>query len=643
MSGNNKKDLVAPPPVLPTQEAELHAIGAYNPELSKQAWDKSQLALKETPQGRAVIRTFSRGLLGTTAFALGNWWSTRRMTTYAPTKALSSLNEVEWIARGFDNLFGAPLKATVNFFGGNGEKFVNNFRPTAQYAGYASRGRSLGHEVVMVTFDFASMSIGDFWGRKIVHTLDPNRERPAWKREDGSTDWVKALETFGKNWWTAVTYSAGEDWAVAVPYCLTMRHVGTPLIDKIVPGYRYEFDRNGNGGGMLVNEHGKLTGNFTTAGVLNLWERFTTYNVGTLMYREAYHWTGSRLKHAWKKHEMPALVEKNPNRPDRGLVGAAVDGSLQFVNWVARSTVKAVIYMIPAVPFFWITRTPQHKFQGRFIHPDHGVVMYQNAGATPAELRANTPQNLLNDNTKFFFNDAPHLTLSNPITKGFNPNSKSWGWFDTLLNPIAKANDWVREKVNTFFAKGYNTFDPKEGLNMANTYINAAIAYTPYFWAKSDWLADKWDYGRMDAALDRTIAGAVKLKPSEFSAGLGEVGKALTNKPFADPVREQYAQCRIDSDTTPSDNKFDVNPTEGGNCDQILKNANHPSFTSRVQKKDIMPQAVQKAEPKLGFRERVVHGGKKTETVQPRGVSHVEAEEMRKFLEDFNPPTNSIN
>ena len=617
----------------------------YNPSLSEKSW--RDVALKDSVAGRGIIRMFSRGVMGTTAFALGSWYATHKMKSYNLSKPVE--NWVEGIARAYDVTFGKGIKAAVNAMGKDGEMFVNNFRPTAKFGGYGGKyGRSLGHEVVMVTFDFGAMSIGDFWGRKIAHTVDPKAERPAWKREDGSIDWEKAATTFGKNWWSAVTYSAGEDWAVAVPYCLSMHHLGTPALNKIFPGYRYEFDRNGNGGGLLINDKGKIRGNFTTAGVLNLWERFTTYNVGTLMFREAYAWTGNNIKHMWQNGKLPPLVETVPGHKHESMAETAVDGAKQFTNWLARSTVKAVMYMIPAVPFFWITRTPQHKFQGAFIHPEKGAVMFgEGAGAV---LRANTNPDSLKPGTRFFYSSGE--LAPNPLAAGaIKPNDKTWGLVDRLMNPIAKANDKVRTAIRTPVSKFYDAtfkktkaFKELDSMGAADMFINASIAYTPYFWAKSDWLANKLDYGRMDAAVDRTLAGAATLNGGEFKEGLGEMWNATWQKPLKDPVREKYAQCLEATDTSPADNNFDVNPNAGGTCDYLLVPEKKPeSFAERARESTSAQPLVSAARKEgIGWKERLVQGEKpEIGANDPKG--HAEREEMREALKHMQPPTNSIN
>lgn len=668
-----EKNGTVPTAAAPTPAADFSGkeVGAYAkqavqaPDLSEEAWNKGGEAWKDSVKGRALIRAFSRGVMGASAFAVATVYAGKKMGSYHPDKPIE--NWVQGIARFYDVTFGKPIKGAVNLMGKDGDRFVNSFRPSIYFPSYGGKpGRSLGHEVVMVTFDFASMSIGDFWGRKIMHTLDPKKERPAWKRKDGSIDWDQALKTFGKNWWTAITYSAGEDWAVAVPYVLTMRHVGTPIVNKLIPGYRYDFDINGVGGGIKINEQGRITGNFTTAGVINLWERFTTYNVGTLIFREAYHWIGSRVNHVWKHHEMPGIVEQDPLNPHRTGLQTVADGATQLANWLTRSTVKAVMYMIPAVPFFWVTRVAQHKFRGPLIHPEKGPLMYMRNGKTLTAVHAATIASPHHPNTKFtdphftaqtpVFHFKSHHTLMplseqirepavNPFIHGpIDPHAKTWGFADTLLTPIGKAADTVREKlrgpVGELFGGG------ADGRTRAGTYMLASMAYTPYFWAKSDWLADKWDTGKMDVALDRTIAGAVHLNPGEFKAGTREVWQSLWHKPFADPKRELYAQCRDITDKTPSDNKFDINPNEGESCDALFLETKKPKklFAEMATPKARLPELAA-AKPELSWSERMVTGKPegKLESDANKRKSHSEKEELRKLLEQSTPPTNSVH
>jgi hypothetical protein len=662
------------------------AVGAYaqtssyNPALTEQHWEASKKAWKDSPKGRGVIRAFSRGVMGTAVFALAGLYAGKTMKHYSPHKPFEELQGAEYIARFYDNVLGKPLKAAADFVKeGSGDKLVNDFRPSIFFSGYGGKkGRSLGHEVVMVTFDFAAMSIGDFWGRKIMHTLDPNGEPPKWKRKDGSIDWSEATKTFGKNWWTALTYSAGEDWAVAVPYVLTMRHVGTPLVNKMIPGYRFDFDLNGVGGGLKINEKGRITGNFTTAGVINLWERFTTYNVGTLLFREAYRWAGTRIKHWWKTGDMPDIVQPDPGHPNRSMADEAVDGAKQFTRWFARGVVKATLYMIPAVPFFWITRVPQHKFKGPFIHPEKGPLLYmkemENGSRELAAVHATTLHNPAHPRTRFtdikftphtevFFGDALHQEKAgNPFKYGpIDPNAQTWGVVDTLLNPIAKATVTAREtlrkplgpvfdflatftnKIRKFLGRPVGKLSNEggtEGRKRAGTYILASMAYTPYFWAKSDYLADKLDYGRMDVAVERMLGGAGHVNPGEFKAGIGEMWQAIKRQPLKDTKRELYAQCREATDESPSDNKLDIASYSNGSCEAILKTSIGAALPAKS-----MALQLPAVKHGLSWRERLVQG-KPEEAMEMsanKRTSHAEKEELRKLLEQAVPPTNSIN
>ncbi len=149
--------------------------------------------------------------------------------------------------------------------------------------------------------------------------------------------------------------------------------------------------------------------------------------------------------------------------------------------------------------------------------------------------------------------------------------------------------------------------------------------------AKSDWLANKLDYGRMDAAVDRTLAGAATLNGGEFKEGLGEMWNATWQKPLKDPVREKYAQCLEATDTSPADNNFDINPNAGGSCDFLLV-----PEAKKPEEKLLPPKQ------ELSWRERLVQGEKpEVGANNPKG--HAEREEMREALKTMQPPTPSIN
>lgn len=563
--------------------------------LSDEQWQKefqnNGLRWKDSPLGRLGIRTVSRGLFGAAAFTWASYYSGAKMVGYTPHGKVQ--NWVQGIARAYDVLAGVPIKKAVTLLGMDGEKFLT-FRPTQTYTGYKGFGRSLGHEVIGVTFDFGAMSIGDFWGRKLADAVDPNVKLD-WVNNDGSINPSKAASNFVKNWWTAITYSAGEDWAVAVPYVLTMRHIGTPAINKIFPGYLQDYDRNGNGGSLLVNNAGKITGNLTMAGVMNLWERFTTYNVGTLMFREMYAWTGDKLKYTMNTGKLPNLIDTDPGAPVRTGSETVAHAASQFGHWMARDVLKGTMYMLPAVPFFWASRVPQHKYRGYFINAEKGALTY---GPQRKPLRVNSmvsdPE--FNHLTEVYFGKTNERAINPFSAKGFDPHAKTYGMMDTLLTPIGRASDAVHSlfsPLTNWLERNHTWVNNNLGMNLdvslqgkarlkggaavTHTYTNAAIAYTPYFWAKSDMLSNYWDTGRTDVSLDRIVDGALARNWSEVKAGANETWHSITGRPLPARERELEAQCRIASDISPHDSEYEVNaPTPHARCN---------TFTGRLQPK----------------------------------------------------------
>lgn len=569
-------------------------IGAYAPGISY-GIDFSQLDLsparreeefkenkgrlwKDSVAGRGAIRMISRGVMGATAFAWAWYFASPRMAGYNPK--LPAKNFVQRIAKTYDVIAGTPIKGLVNALGYDGEKFLT-FRPTLKYAGYEGMGRSLGHEVVGVTFDFGAMSIGDFWGRKIADALDPSMKLD-WVDENGNIDPMKAGMRFALNSWKAVTYAAGEDWAVAVPYVLTMHHIGTPLMNKAFPGYRRDYDRNGCGSSLLIDDHGHVRGNFTTAGVFNLWERFTTYNIGTLLFREAYNTIGNKMEYTMRTGRVPPYLTPDPYDP-RPTEPTLADNAAWTAKWLGRDAVKASLYMLPAVPFFWVTRVPQHKYRGFFLHPEKGMLMYKSAGEEMA-LRVHsmvTDAKNFTPHTPVYFSETKEAAI-NPFASGnFDPNAKTYGLLDSILNPVAKLSNKIRKEfhpvgekinrhadtVNRWTGLDIDTTPEgrkhmKGGLAFGNTYINAAMSYAPYFWAKSDVLAHAWDNGRTDVAIERALVGAANLKPAEVAAGITEITYSLRGKPLPDPQREEKAQHRIETKLTPPDSAYDPLPAQ---------------------------------------------------------------------------------
>jgi hypothetical protein len=185
------------------------------------------------------------------------------------------------------------------------------------------------------------------------------------------------------------------------------------------------------------------------------------------------------------------------------------------------------------------------------------------------------------------------------------------------VDTLRKNNPAVGKVVDTTFS-----LRPSESFTrFTHPFVNASIAYTPYMYAKAEF-AKLWDNGKTDVAVERMIDGATKFNWGEFKAGLSEIGSAILHKPFADPAREAVAQRRLVTDTSQSDA---VNLTDEEKQQETVAASAAPS----------MPN----------WRERVVAGTKEDapEVGANKPKTYAEREEMRKVLEQAQPPTNSVH
>jgi hypothetical protein len=624
------------------------SVGAYSPDLSAKAWEEGKQAWNASPQGRLAIRLVSRGVLGALFFTAGQTLNSKWMKGYNHEAGLlEQKNPLTVIAKLIDRFVGKPIEYSVNMVGGNGRKAVT-FRPTASHseAIHANgrrimpTGRTLGHETVNVTFDFFCASIGDAWGRDMAAWIDPSAKK-SWMK-DGHVDYPAALKSALKATWRYVSYNGGEDWAVAIPYCYFMKG-HRALVNHFSPGFAYDFDRTLNGGSVRMKGD-QVTGNYNRAGIVDLQHRFVVYNMGTLAYRELYNMIGDKL------HGRHTVLYGAPDREPAKTLGEKTSNALK---WAARCVVKAGIYMTPAVPFFWIFRTPQTNYRGVHIDPEQGVLMGINPKTGQPEAvtqeyleKADYRQQPLGGgnhapgdvihpaNVSYARNgiyDAAAPTINSPIEHGFRADKQG------VLHPIAGANTALRKAVNRPAAwvseeknGGFLARKTKQALgitdfrNFSNTYVNAAVAYTPYMYAKAEF-ANLWDDGKMDMAIERAIDGAAKFNFGEFAQGVRETGYAIFHKPLPDAAREVEAQRRIGLDKSAAD-VFSETKKDMRKIDRVHR---HLSDS--------------KAE--LTWRERMVQGKPedRPEVGANRPKSHAEQEEMRKLLEKSTPPTPSIN
>jgi hypothetical protein len=379
---------------------------SYQDYLFRSAGSKGKPAWSDSAGGRAIIRLFSRGILGAAAFTVGGRIARTQMLNYSPETfewAAFKDRPLQGIAKIFDETLGKSISwvayHTTNTRGlteaeallAKENRAWNsvNFRTKGYFHtvggkllhGQQMNGRSLGSEMVGITFDFAMASIGDAVGRNMVQMVDPN-VRKSWLLNDQgkiAADGEKShfnlkrfVESTGVAAWRVISKNQGEDWFAALPYVYQMkaqRGLISNAFEHDLKGVKLVFDNQWNGGAYKVNNEGKIVGDYQLAGAVDLHARFVGYNVYTLMFREGYDWIGEHLK-SWRNKGYPMHVRLpehfNP-------IGATYHGVRNTLRYVTKSFIKANLYMNPAVIPFWIMRAPQTKWRGAMINAEAGL------------------------------------------------------------------------------------------------------------------------------------------------------------------------------------------------------------------------------------------------------------------------------
>ena len=706
------------------------SMGAYGPqanqqiELNKKIWEESAKNPKNVPwmsdpKSRLAVRMFSRGIMGAAFFTAGGMLQRKWMVgEYDVEKSLlEQKNPLQFIAKLVDTGVGKPIEAATLALTGSERKakkavlfrstyYINNH----VVDGRPLWGRSLGHEVVDVTFDFFCASVGDAIGRDIAGYFDPNVKKD-WIDDKGHIKPQEAVNTAGKALWRYMTYNGGEDWAVSIPYVYFMKGQ-REWINRMSPGWKYDFDQTKHGGSFKVGGNPfkpdgtvdphhvpSVTGNYALEGILDFQSRFTVYNIGTLMYRELYDHVSNFL------HGKPDRLYGAPDAPEqpgKGLLAKTGD----VMKWMARSAIKGLIIMTPSVPFFWITRTNQHKHRGLFIHPEHGMMsrkknddpanshfqpvavsdyfyalkykddsvlkkdVYYSQFNRKASQFKGIPYERVGPMDPYYANPSMWRDPSDPHKPGlagtsFHPyrqqnslpdrlfNSLGQGQYEVThsLTHVAESADQhlggigqgIKNKLGGFGPENKGSFTYFTG-----PFSRASMSYTPYMYAKAEF-ANLWDSGKVDLAAERLIDGASSLNWKEVKAGAGEIFNAILYKPFADPEREVEAQRRIVVDTSApeifNDEQFkDHKKTQ---MRGLKKNEAEVNLIQGLEEQS-------KQNTPLSWRERVVSakpevaGAKDREDKDTRrGIqksgSYSDQESMRKVLEELNPPTNAVH
>lgn len=447
---------------------------------NKQVWEELKQPWSATPQGRLAIRAVSRGVLGAAFYAWGTQKAIKDMEGYDPANPQNGLQR---IARVIDKVIGAPMIRSLNKMGLKGDEIVS-FRPS-----HHNGERTLGEDAIFNTFDFAMASAGDTLGREIIALFDPNVEKK-WRGADGKIDFPQALKslvaTGGR-----IFEAQAEDWFVAVPYTFQQKFQ-RKLINEISPGFETAGDTTLHGSSFKLDKDGKVIGTYAWEGVLDLQGRFTGYNFGTAIFRDLSKAVKTKTK------EFMAPDKRDGGKPMRitpeTLFDAGRKGVRGTVRYFLNRAVKTVFVMTPSIPLFSLLRIPQSKHRGTGIMPD---------------------------GTEVQLNDRPD----------FNPYDETYSNLDAVLNPLGKA----AHKLSTGAAGASRRVARMAGVGedgqdyagrVADSYVNAAFAYTPYIYAKNEF-AHHWDNPDMDKAVYRAIDGMFSLNVKEMKAGVGDIRDAL--------------------------------------------------------------------------------------------------------------------
>ena len=545
-------------------------------------------------KGRMAIRLVSRGISGSLAFAFAQRYAYKQLLNYEPetfkwgeTKFLEK--PLQYVAKSFDVVFGKPIEAFVRVLAPESKKegWVQSalrFRPGAYFHSTPGllTGRSLGAEMVSVTFDFSAMSFADAMTRNIIQAFDPNLPQTWFVDKDGNPTLRTRGHFSAKNWarsamratWRSLTKNAGEDWFAALPYVYQMKWQREaiskiPVFDPYAPGanlkhgkqfdgFKITSDRNRNGGSLIVNPDGKIIGDYHLPGLIDLQFRFVGYNVYTLIYRELYDTIGRGIKDVWKNGFHPHW--HMPSNP----LAAAVDAVGAGGRYLLKSAIKANLFMQPAVPFFWVFRTPQSKWKSEIILQG-GAANQNNIGTwnpmPPSVMDPHKP------NVHRFPHPVTYNEWVRP-TKGINgkPRPKDlwfgnqkvpfpeslqekglyhWDncptWVSKILNPFG----WISYTSGTMLSQAVNKYVPMQSelsyllagtrdlaqvplqrTVLLRNFVDAAYAYTPYFMAKDEFGLRVNDMG-VDGKLGKMDKAIYKLIDNTFTLRFGQIGQSI--------------------------------------------------------------------------------------------------------------------
>ncbi|MFZ4541283.1 MAG: hypothetical protein ACOYNL_05660 [Rickettsiales bacterium] len=521
---------------------------SYQSYLFGSAGTDEHPAWSDSAKGRAIIRIISRGLVGAAFFTIGGRMAEKQLVGYTPEKwEWSAKKPLQAIAKLFDVSLGRGIEKSVtalSTFKHSPEvaaqigKQAVTFRNSKIYDGTVAKGRSYGADVVGFTFDFAMASIGDASTRNIIQALDPNVKKTWFVNDDGRpalrgeskhfvfSEWVKAV---GKTSWRILSKNQGEDWAAAIPYAFQMKYQRQALgkiFNKQFDGHQIAFDNSWNGGAYRVNSKNQIVGDYQLAGAIDLHARFVGYNWYTLMFREGYDVIGSAFK-KWKDDGFAI----HPHLPDANPITAAVDGIGATARYVAKSFIKANLYMNPSVIPFWLFRVPQSKWRSNHVidADNRGQLVGREFNI---DLRNEAPTNItagrLNPYDSNNYHTYANTTWLDKLEKRFSQTLSPFGQLSNYFGKRAAQGGAILSK-NGFAS---STLGDEKFMRQ---YVDAAFSYTPYMYAKAEFGLRVDDSkgpgqpGQMDKAIYRFMDNIASFNLNGTGKSIKEIWTLGTN------------------------------------------------------------------------------------------------------------------
>lgn len=582
-----------------TPRAQTQKRGYSTPDSSYQnylfgnAGSDDQPAWSDSTKGRAVIRLFSRGIMGALFFTIGGRMARSQMDGYHEAHwKWDSSKPLQAIAKGIDFTLGRGIKYSIRGLAGlkhgaaQAETIAKDAVTFRQKRGFdyvdhlgkvqSEVGRSYGSEAVSFTFDFAMASIGDALTRNVIQAIDPNIRKkwlvndagdPASRGEKKHFVFGEAMKSMAKSSWRILSKNQGEDWAAAIPYAFQMkfqRQFLSNVLNKRFDGHKLVFDHGINGGAYKVNAQGQIVGDYQLVGALDLHARFVGYNWYTLMFREGYDAIGNAFNR-WKADGF-ALHAPHLSK-DFNPITTPIDTAAHALRYVTKSFIKANLYMNPAVVPFWVMRVSQSKWKGgHFVqegNPQAGI-----SATLGAKTNIGAPGGLDPYATANYAH-YPTATGADRFEKGF---SQSINWLGrqqyragvgvgNVANKLADKGMFPRSRwfdnLLTFDVRGRN--EPMSAAhlrqgrsNFMHEYMDASFSYTPYMYAKAEFglrvddTKGDGSLGKMDKAIYQFMDDAAGFRFGKLGKDVKHIWKLGSNFEREPKAREGGIDAEVE-------------------------------------------------------------------------------------------------